>query len=139
MSQICGGVIAVLWPLLQAAAQDPIYLRRETGALDGPGVRFLFQDRVQSLDPGVRAEGAPPRHHLIEHRAQREDVRAAVRPFPANLLRAHVAYRPGDCPDLRGCRAFGRSILRRLGESAALDVLDEAEVEDPGGAVSGED
>src|SRR6266849_3150839 len=86
VSQVSRGVVAVLGPLLQATAQDSDHLRRETGVRDGPGVRLLFQDCVESLDPGVRAKSTPPRGHLIKHRTQRENVRAAVRPFPANLL-----------------------------------------------------
>ena len=40
---------------------------------------------------GVALEGRPPVEHLVEHRAEREDVGAVVDRLAAHLLRRHVA------------------------------------------------
>ena len=91
-------------------------LRREAGP-----VRLLLQDRGQRLRYGFGAEGSLPRKRLIEHAAERPDVRSPVERPSSRLLRAHVgcgsenhavASHGCDCRRLR--RIGGRRLRERL-------------------------
>jgi hypothetical protein len=53
--------------------------------------RLVFEDRVQRLDRRVAAERRASRQHLVEHRAEREDVGAVIAGAAADLLGRHVA------------------------------------------------
>jgi len=56
--------------------------------------RILGEDRVHGFDGAVAAERPRPGKHLVEHHAEREDVRAVIGGGAAHLLRRHVAGRP---------------------------------------------
>ena len=75
-----------------SARRDVLRRRRELR-------RLLLQDRGHRLDRGVAPERPPAGEHLVEHGAEREDVRAVVDGLPAHLLRRHVPDRPQHaCP-----------------------------------------
>ena len=63
--------------------------------------RVLAQDRVQRLDGAVAREGLAARQHLVEDRAEGEDVAAAVDRLSTHLLGGHVADGAHHAPRLR--------------------------------------
>ena len=80
--------------LLQAVPDDAVERRRHVGA-GAPAElgRILPQDRRHRLGRRVAPERAPAGEHLVEHGAEREQVRARVDRLAAHLLRRHVADR----------------------------------------------
>ena len=53
--------------------------------------RFFVQNRGERRNLGCALEGAPPGHHLIEHRAEGKNVGAGIELLPFSLLRRHVS------------------------------------------------
>ena len=58
--------------------------------------RLLAQDRRHRLDRRTVGEGASAGEHLVEHDAEREEVRAVIGRLAAHLLGGHVADRAED-------------------------------------------
>ena len=56
----------------------PLEVHRHCGAGRRQLRRLLLEDRGDDLGPGVAAEGAVARDHLVEHAAEGEDVRTVV-------------------------------------------------------------
>ena len=84
-------------------------------------------------------ESSLAREHLVEDRAEREDVRAGVGGLAADLLGRHVAERAEDDAGLRAL-GLGREIRSRSGPTLVLvRQLGEAEVEDLDAAVRGDE
>ena len=121
--------------LLEAAPNHALDRRRQTLHRSGQLRRILFQDRAHRLDGGAAGERAPAGVHLVEHRAEAEDVGPAVDVFAAQLLRRHVAGGAEDRPRI-GPQRRGR--LRRAGR-ARRHQLRQAEVENLRAAVPGDD
>ena len=98
--------------------------------------RLLRQDRRDRVRRRVAPKRALTREHLVQDRAEREDVGPAVGRLAAHLLRRHVAHRAEDDAGLRPARSCA-------GPSAAGLVVDlqlrEAEVEDLDAPVSREE
>ncbi len=76
--------------LLQTPANHPIEHRRQRRVQIR---RLLLQNRVHHFNRGVPGEGPFSRHHLVQHHAQAEQIRACVGHLPAHLLRRHIADR----------------------------------------------
>lgn len=108
---------------------DALESRQQRGAGLPGGPRIFFEHRVQRLDDRAPFESPGPRHHLVEHRAQREEVRPLVRPGAARLLRREVPDRTQDRPvpgDLIAPQRPGLVSLRGAWDHG----LGQAEVQD---------
>ena len=91
--------------------------------------RVVAQDRRQERRHGLALERAAAREHLVEHRAEREDVGARVDGLAARLLRRHVGGRAEHDSGPRGAisrQRGGRPGARGAGHRRQLR---EAEVE----------
>ncbi len=66
--------------------------------------RLLAQDRRRRFHPFLSLERMRPRDHLVQHRAEREDVRAVIQGLTLQLLRRHVRQRAQRRPRLRQLR-----------------------------------
>ena len=95
---------APLRVLPQAAGDDPLAVPGGTSApAAAPAPCAGSPPASRSRVP---LERPPPGHHLVQHRAEAEDVRAGIHLLPLGLLRRHVGHRPDD-------RAlFGRGLRR---------------------------
>ena len=71
-------VEALLGVLLEAVADDPLEARRDVLVRDGEVRRVLLQDRRHRVGGRVAVERALAREHLVEDRAEGEDVAARV-------------------------------------------------------------
>ena len=131
------GVESLLGILLEAVADDALEAGRDVLVGDGEIRRIFLQDRRHRVGGRVAVEGALAREHLVEDRAEGEDVGARVGGLAAHLLGRHVAERAHDDA---GLRARGRG--REVGGLATLlgvRQLGEAEVEDLHPAVVGDE
>ena len=93
--------------------------RRRTGR--APGSR-----RSRPASPPERP---PPRHHLVQHAAQREDVRLRRPPPSPRAAPAPCRHRPQDAP-CRGQRRAGRRTARQVRMPLARPQLRQPEVEE---------
>ena len=96
--------------LLEAVPHDPLEPGLDVLVRRREIRRLLSQDRRHRLRRRVAAERALAREHLVEDRAEGEDVRARVRrlalaPAPATCSRSCPSRRPARCP-----RSVGRSV-----------------------------
>ena len=76
--EVAGGLEPPLGVLLEAVAHDPLEARDDVLVGDGEVRRVLLQDRRHRLAGRVAAERALAREHLVEDRAEREDVAPRV-------------------------------------------------------------
>jgi hypothetical protein len=111
---------------------DAIQRGREIRAGRRQVGRIFLQDRVQRLDGRLARKRPRARQHLVEHDAEREQIRATIHLLAANLFRGHV---PGGAEDdasrgrFRGRdRGRGAGVLRTCGPGVL--ELCEAEVQD---------
>ena len=79
--------------LLQAAPEVGAQHGRERRRQPGP-VRLTLEDARQRVRYSVSIERPLPREHLVEHTAERPDIRACVDRLPTRLLWAHVGRGP---------------------------------------------
>jgi hypothetical protein len=94
--QISRRLEAFLSILFEAMADDPLNPRRDC-PIRLRQVRGIFlEDRTHRVGSCRALERALAGHHLIEHRAEREDVRAVIGLETAHLLGRHVANRAED-------------------------------------------
>ena len=119
---------ALLRALLEAVPDDAVEAGRDVLIRDREVRRVLLEDRGHRLSRRVPVERAAPGEHLVEDRAEGEDVRTRVGGLALDLLGRHVAERAEHDPRL-GPRRGRRQIGAR---TAFLDVreLGQAEVED---------
>ena len=106
--------------LLEAVPHDPVDPRMDVLVRRREIRRLLRQDRRDRVRRRLAAERALARQHLVEDRAEGEEVAAAVRRLPPHLLRRHVAHRPEDdarapCPR----SSSGPSAARRPSRTSA--------------------
>jgi len=126
--EVARRVETLLRVLLEAVTHDPLEPRLDAPVRRGEVRRVLAQDRRDRLGGGRPVERPAAREHLVEDRAEREDVRSLVGRVALHLLGRHVAERPHHDAGL-SAGGFGRQIrLRRA--APALVQLREAEVED---------
>ena len=127
--QIVRRVEALLRILFEAVPHDALERRRHVLVRDRKIRRILLQDRRHRVGGRVAVEGALAREHLVEDRAEGEDVAARVGGTAAHLFGRHVTERAQDDAGFRA--GGGRRQVRDL-RAALLRVreLGEAEVED---------
>ncbi len=115
----------------ETASHNRLDLGRHVRADAAQRRRLVAQDGRD--EPKVRVGGERPasRQHLVEHRAEREDVRPRGYGSPFGLLGRHVGRRAHDEAWTRV--EAGHGVLGLT----ALDELRQAEVEDLGAAVAG--
>ncbi len=82
--------------LREAAPENPVRQRREALNDARRGGERLAQDRVDRRVDAIAAERIFRGEHLVEHHAQRPDVRARVGGLSAELLGGHVGGGAGD-------------------------------------------
>ena len=117
----------------EAAADDLVEVRRDVFE----GLGLCFEDGRHGGEVGVAGEGAAAGEHLVEERAEAEDVGADVDFLAFGLLGRHVGDGAQDGAFL-GLRADGlRGVV--VAGGCRLGELGEAEVEDFDGAVVGDD
>jgi hypothetical protein len=118
--ELARGREAVVALFAQAARDD----RRES-VRDALRQRSLIaHDARDGVGRGVALKRTPSRHGLVHHRAEGEEVAAAIDRFPERLLGRHVKDRADDRPLLR---EHGRRIVRV--HVLRLDLFRDAEVE----------
>ena len=101
-------LVAVLGVALETLHDDALELRIEAGLQCGRRRQRRVQDRV-GQPPGLRFVERPPAgRHLVEHDAERVDVRARVNRLATHLLGRHVRQRP-----LEPARPTASSSVRR--------------------------
>ncbi len=131
------GVEPLLGILLETVAHDPFEAGRDVLVRDGEVRRVFLQDRRHGVGRRVAVEGALAREHLVEDRAEGEDVAPRVGGPAADLLGGHVAERAHDDAGLRG---GGRGWeIGGLAPLFGVRQLGEAEVEDLHPAVVGDE
>src|SRR5207249_1753300 len=114
--------------LPQAASDDLLQLRRGPG---GERRRLPPDDCVRRLERRAAGERAPTGDHLVEDRAEREDVGAVIGVLPLHLFRRHVGYRSHDgaAQRLEGRRIRASSLPWR-NHGRIAHQLGDAEVDD---------
>ena len=95
---------ALLAILLETPPHDPADGRRHPARERRQLRRRLLQDRRHRRDRAVPVERVLPAQQLVQHDAQREDVRAMVDRQAAQLLGRHVADRPQHLAVARSAR-----------------------------------
>ena len=88
-ARVADVALAFLRVFLETAAQERQDARREIAWQLGP-VRLAVQDRADRVGDRLARERRPSGEQLVEHAAERPDVRAFVHGAAARLLRAHV-------------------------------------------------
>ncbi len=124
-------VEAAVRPVRRRLAQQPVrqvrQLARDARIDVEDGRRLVGADPGQRLRRGLGPERRDAGHHLVEHRAEREQIGPVIDGQPARLLRRH---RVAGAEDRAGT---GQVLL-----AAAAIGLGEAEVEDLGPAGGGD-
>ena len=108
-AQLGGRLVAHLAVLFEGLLDDLLELRRQLRIDAGRRRRLPVQDGAQD-DGRIPAEGPASRGHLVEHEAEREEVRPGVERFAGGLLRRHVE----DCPDRDPGRCDQPGLGRRV-------------------------
>ena len=123
------GVEPLLGILLETVANDAVEARRDVLVGDGEVRRIFLEDRRHRVRGGVAVERALAGEHLVEDRAEGEDVAARVGGLAAHLLGRHVAERAEHDAGL-GALRFRRQVGGARDGAFGLRQLGEAEVED---------
>lgn len=98
-------------------------LRRYTLSANWLRLRRLIQDRRHGLEVVVGPEWVPPGRELVEHDAQREQIRGWLSGKALQLLRRHVGDRPHDRAVRRQVPDAGR-LGGRVAVRAPLEASD---------------
>ncbi len=126
---VARGLPAVLGILGQARLDQTVERGRAHRLNGGDNRRLARQDRRHDRDRARSPERLPPRRHLVEHRAQREDVAPRVALSALQLLRRHVRHRPQNHPRLRHVLRRGRGRSQALHRRDRNENFGQAEVE----------
>ena len=104
---------AVLGILRQARPHDPVERGRRHRLDARDRRRLLLHDRRDERGLARAGERLAPGDHLVEHGAERENVRARVGLLALELFRRHVLEGPEDRSGLREVRGAGDGRQRR--------------------------
>ena len=118
--EIADGLEALVRALLQAMPHDRVQPRRQFGI-----GRIVMEDRAHQVCCGGAFERAAAGEHLVEDRAEGEDVGAVIDVLRAHLLGRHVR----DGAHHRAGRG-GHLLRRRVGIAVRRGELGQTEVED---------
>ncbi len=130
-------LIAQLAILLQALGDDAVEFRRnvriQSPRRGGPAI----ENGVKNQSRAVALERRGARRHLVQHRAEREQIGAGIDRLGPHLFGRHVRHRPQDTPgtgQLRrpgdGCRRFPTAGGRPDGRQAEVQNLGVAPARD---------
>ena len=132
-------VQSILRIALETAAQQSANRRRRLRGQCLP-VDLGLEDAGQSVGDGRTGEERTPGQHLVEHDAERPDVRALVDRAAARLLGRHVGRGAEDDAELRAVhrrqrrrvhdRRRAREVGRPTSRAAGVHRLGQPEVED---------
>ena len=127
-------LIAARRLLAQAADDGPLDVERHDAAdrLGGAGSSFRIFARTDSGESPMNGRTAG--HHLVQHRAEAEDVRPRVDLAALRLFGRHVRGRADDLPP----RSAATVRVRRRGAIGRLEQLRQPEVEDLDAIVVGD-
>jgi hypothetical protein len=124
--------VALLGRLGEQAVDHDLELGRQARVELAHPARLAVQDAVEHGARGRAGEGTLARHHLVEHRAEREEIGARVDRLAERLLRRHV----GDGAERHArARQLGRlvgpavGVVGRRERRLVLGELGEPEVE----------
>jgi len=106
--EIDGRLHALAWVLLETSTHQPRETRRQIWPARIERPRFLAQHRRRDLQHRVAAKRPDTRRHLVEHRAEGEDVGAGVHPLAPQLLGRHVGHRAEHLSRARDRAAGGQ-------------------------------
>jgi hypothetical protein len=140
-----GGVLCGLEPLVgmfrQAMSEDAVEHGRRRLPRAGADLRRVeVQDRRQPVRRAFTREGGPPRHHLVEDRAHREQIRTRIGRLSADLLGGHVAWSAHPQTVLRdGGRVAPPTSRVGIALGRAVVPAGHAEVEDLDLAIRGQE
>jgi len=112
----------------QAEAQEFLNAERHTGRHLRP-VRLALQHRAKNFRHVVSLERRTPGQHLVEHTAEREDVRAPINRSALRLFRRHVSRRAEDDALLRRGQAQRRRVREIRIYCLRLERLRQPEVQ----------
>ncbi len=84
--QVAGGLESRLRVLLETAADDAAQVVGQARLQLGHADRCVAQDRGHGVGGRLPGERQPPGRHLIEHHAEREDVRPVIDRLPSGLF-----------------------------------------------------
>ena len=151
VTDLARGLDALTGVLLEAPPDEGRERRGQIAAPIGDGRRCVAQDRRGQLDRRSALERTLPAGHLVQHDAEREDVRAVIHRAPGDLLGRHVGHRAHHdplarlqerlvrCHVLRTCRTGTCSTHRRTSHASHCRTqFREAEVEHLDAAVGGD-
>ena len=97
--QVLHRLIPLRAVLPQRLREDALHFRRGVRARTAPRRRLVLEDGGEHVAATRRGERAAPRDHLVEHHAERPDVRPRVHLLATRLLGRHVRgsahHRPG--------------------------------------------
>ena len=115
LEHLAGVRVAVVGLLREGPRHHRREAGREIGRHGGEGLRVAVGDRVEHRRDGGAGERALPGEDLVEHRAEREDVRARGGALALRLLGRHVVRRAHD-------DAGRRPVLRAPREAEVHDL-----------------
>ncbi len=124
------GLVAKAPVLLERLLQDRPERGRHRRVRVHDRPRIAIQDGIEDHGLRVALERATAGGHLIEDRAEREEVGARIGRQPARLLRRHVVDRAEHGPHRRQVSPRGRRGAGRLSAGLVVLELRESEVED---------
>ena len=114
---LLNALIAFAALLLHRLVHDPLELHRHITAQCRERRRVLTQDRIHHRRAERTVKRQPSRRHLIEHDAQRPDIRSLIDLLRARLLWRHIRQRPEGHTGLRQDRR-----RRRLRQAEVHDL-----------------
>ena len=122
---------AIVRILGEATADDVIEIARSERFNRGDGGGIFFENGGSDAELAFAGESALASEHFVEHRAEREDVTAAVEFLTFNLLGRHV-LKCADDHAFFGDRRTGGDVGESDGGGDSYAGLGETEVQQLG-------